>query len=57
MEGKRPLRRSRSTSMWEDNIKIDLREVGWGGMDRIHLAKDRNQWSDLVNREVKLRAP
>jgi hypothetical protein len=55
MEGKRPLGRSRS--MWEDNIKMDLRGNEWGGIHRIHLAKDRNQWPALVNTEVKLRAP
>jgi hypothetical protein len=40
-EGKRPLGRHRC--MWEDNIKIDLREIGWGGMDWIDLAQDRDQ--------------
>jgi hypothetical protein len=38
-EGKRPLRRPRHR--WEDNIKTDLREIGLGGMDWIHLAQDR----------------
>jgi hypothetical protein len=41
-EGKRPLERPRGRC--EDNIKLDLREIGWGGMDRIGLAQDRNQW-------------
>jgi hypothetical protein len=40
-EGKRPLGRRRHR--WEDNIKMDLREIGWDGMDWIHLAQDRNQ--------------
>jgi hypothetical protein len=46
-EGKRPLGRPRRR--WVDNIKIDLREIGWDGMDWIDLAQDRDQWRDLVN--------
>jgi hypothetical protein len=34
---------------WEDNIKTDLREIGWVGMDWINLAQDRDQWKALVN--------
>jgi hypothetical protein len=45
-EGKRPLGRPRR--MWEDNIKMDLREIGWGGMEWIDLAQDRDQWRALV---------
>jgi hypothetical protein len=41
-EGKRLLRRP--SSRWEDNIKMDLRGIGSGGMDWIHLAKDRDKW-------------
>jgi hypothetical protein len=41
-EGKRPLGRSRHR--WEDNIRLDLREVGWEGVDWIHLAQDRDHW-------------
>jgi hypothetical protein len=41
--GKSPLGRPRH--MWEDNIKMDLREIGWGGMDWIDLAQDRDQYS------------
>jgi hypothetical protein len=52
-EEKRPLGRPRRT--WEDNIKIDLREKGWGGMDWSHLALDRDQWSGLVNTVINLR--
>jgi hypothetical protein len=44
-EGKRPLGRSRRR--WVNNIKIDLRETGWGGMNWIDLAQDREQWSAL----------
>jgi hypothetical protein len=41
-EGQGPLRRTRRR--WEDNIKLDLRATGWGGMDWIYLAQDREQW-------------
>jgi len=41
-EGKRPLGRPRRR--WEDNIKMDLQEVGCGGMDWIELAQDRDRW-------------
>jgi hypothetical protein len=46
-EGKRPLGRARRR--WVNNIKMDLREIGWGGMDWIDLAQDRDQWRALVN--------
>ena len=52
-EGKRPLGRPRSR--WEDNIKMDLQEVGGGGMDWIKLAENRDRWQALVNVAVKLR--
>jgi hypothetical protein len=42
---------------WEDNIKIDLREVGWVGMDWINLAQDRDRWRALVNAVMNLRVP
>jgi hypothetical protein len=38
-----------------DNIKMDLREVGWDGMDLIDVAQDRNQWRTLVNTVINLR--
>jgi hypothetical protein len=46
-EGKRPLGRSRHK--WVDNIRTDLREIGWGGMDWIDLAQSMDQWRALVN--------
>jgi hypothetical protein len=46
-EGKRPLRRPRCR--WVDNIKMDLREIGWDGMDWIYLAQDMVQWRALLN--------
>jgi hypothetical protein len=39
----------------EENIKMDLREIGWNGMDWIDLAQDRDQWWDLVNTVTNLR--
>jgi hypothetical protein len=54
-EGKRPLGRPRRR--WLDNIKMDLRDTGWGSMDRIDLAQDRNQWRALVNTVMNLRVP
>ena len=46
-EGKRPLGRPRRR--WGNNIKMDLKEVGCGGMDWIELAQDRDRWWALVN--------
>jgi hypothetical protein len=46
-EGKRPLGRPRHR--WEGEIKMDLREIGWGGVEWIHLAQDRDRWRALVN--------
>jgi hypothetical protein len=54
-EGKRPLGRSRRR--WEDNVKMDLQEVGCGGMDWIELAQDRDRWWTLVNAVMNLRVP
>jgi hypothetical protein len=52
-ERKRPLGRPRRR--WADNIKMDLGEIGWDGMDCIDLAQDRNQWKVLVNTVMNLR--
>jgi hypothetical protein len=54
-EGKRPLGRPRRRR--EDNIKMDLKEIGWGGMDWIDLDQDRDQWRTLVNTVMNLRVP
>jgi hypothetical protein len=47
-EGKRPMGIPRRR--WVDNIKMDLREIGWDGMDFIHLAHDRDQWEGSCER-------
>jgi hypothetical protein len=54
-QGRGPLERPRLR--WEDNIKMDIREVGWVGMDWIELAQDRNRWRALVNAVMNLRVP
>jgi hypothetical protein len=54
-DGKSPLGRPRHR--WEDNIKIDLQEVGWGGMNWISLAQDTDRWRSLVNAVMNLRIP
>jgi hypothetical protein len=52
-EGKGPLGRPRSR--WEDNIRMNLQEVGCGGMEWIDLAQDRERWRALVNEAMNLR--
>jgi hypothetical protein len=54
-EGKRPLGRPKHT--WEDNIKLDLRYLEWGGMGWIDLAQDRDQWRAVVSMVMNLRVP
>jgi hypothetical protein len=52
-EGKRPLEEPRRRLV--DNIKMYLREIGWGGMDWIDLAQDRDQWKAVVNTIMNIR--
>jgi hypothetical protein len=54
-EGKRPL--GRTGRRWEYNIKMDLKEVGCGGIDWIELAQDRDRWRELVRSVINLRDP
>jgi hypothetical protein len=54
-ERKRPLGKARLR--WMDNSKVRLREIGWGGMDLIDLAQDRDQWRSLMNTVMNLRVP
>jgi hypothetical protein len=54
-EGKRPLGRPRRR--WVDNIRMNLGEVGWGGVDWIGVAQDRNRWRAVVNSVLNLRVP
>ena len=54
-EGKRPL--GRSKHRWEDNIKMDLQEVGGAGMDWIRLAQERDRWQVVVNVVINLWVP
>jgi hypothetical protein len=54
-EGRRPFGRPRRR--WEDKIKMDLLEVGWGVMDWISVAQDRDRWRAFVNTVMSLRIP
>ena len=54
-EGKRPL--ERPTHRWEDNIKMDLQEMGRGYEDWMELAQDRDRWRALVSTVMNLRVP
>jgi hypothetical protein len=52
---KKPLGRSRRR--WEDNIRIDVREIGWEVVDWMNMAEDRDQWRTVVNTVMNLRVP
>jgi len=54
-EGKRPLGRPRRR--WKDNIRMDLQEVGYEGVDWCDVAQDRDRWRAFVNAEMNLRVP
>jgi hypothetical protein len=54
-EGRRPLGRPRRR--WEDNMKMDLWEIGFWDVDWIHLAQDRDRWRAVVNTVMNLRVP
>jgi len=53
--GKRPLGRLRRR--WEDNVRMDLSEIMWEGLDWIHLAQDTDQWWTLVKKVINLQVP
>jgi hypothetical protein len=54
-EGKRPM--WRPSCRWEDDIKMDLQEVGCGGMDWIEVAQEKDRWRALVNAVMNVRVP
>jgi hypothetical protein len=55
LEGKRPIGRPRRR--WDDNIRMDLREIGWEGVHWMHVSQDREQWRAVVNTVMNLRVP
>jgi hypothetical protein len=52
-EGKTPAGRARRK--WEVNIRMNVREIGWGGMDWVYAGQDRDQWRSLLNMVINLR--
>jgi hypothetical protein len=54
-EDKRP--RGKPRRRWEDNTRMDLKEIRWDGVDWMHLAQDRDQWRTLVNTIMKIPVP
>jgi hypothetical protein len=52
-EGKRPIGKPRRR--WKDGIRMALREIGWGGVEWIHLAQERDRWRAVVNAVMNLR--
>jgi hypothetical protein len=55
LEGKRPL--GRPSRRWEGNIRMDLWEIGWEGVDWMHFAQHKNQWRAVVNTVMKIQVP
>jgi hypothetical protein len=49
--------RDNSSSTWEDNIRMDLRDIGWEGVDWIYLAQGKDHWRAVVNTVMNLRVP
>jgi hypothetical protein len=47
----------RTRRRWEDNIRVDVREMGWKSVDWIHLTQDRDQWRSLVNTVMNVSVP
>jgi hypothetical protein len=54
-EGKRPLGRTRRR--WENNVRMDIRDIGWGGVDWIDPDQDRHKWRSVVDTVMNLRVP
>jgi hypothetical protein len=57
LESRKERRLGRPRRRWENNIRMDLREIRWGVMDSIDLAQDRDQWMVLVNTVMNLQVP
>jgi hypothetical protein len=47
----------KTKTRWVNKIKMDLREIGWDGVDCMHMAQDREEWKALVNTVLNLRVP
>jgi hypothetical protein len=56
-KARRKIPLGRPRCRWEDNITMDLRETGWGGINWIHVLQDRNQWRALMNMVLNFKVP